>query len=110
VSWNDHLEAWVMTFGRVDAEFWAGDSVWISFNPHADLGEGANSQDWTKPELLFRKPGHTLWYPSLQPLGTAEDVAARRTAVRLGRQARLWVKDLGPSTHRYLSEHVITFG
>jgi len=109
VSWNDHLHAWVMTFGRVDAEFWAGDSVWISFNRHVDLGEGANSQDWTKPELLFRKPGHTLWYPSLQPLGTTDDVAERRTAVRLGRQARLWVKDLGPSTHRYLSEHVITF-
>ena len=110
VSWNDHVACWVMTFGRVDAEFWAGDSVWIAFNPHADLGEGTNSQDWTEPELLFRRPGHTLWYPSLQPLDTPEDVAERHTAVRLGRQARLWVKDLGPSTHRYLSEHVITFG
>ena len=109
VSWNDHLACWVMTFARVDAEFWAGDSVWIAFNPHADLGGGANSQDWTEPQLLFRKPGHTLWYPSLQPLDTADDVAERRTSVRLGTQARLWVKDLGPSTHRYLSEHVIIF-
>jgi hypothetical protein len=98
-----------MTMGRVDAEFWAGDSVWIAFNPHPDLGVGTNSQDWTEPQMLFRKPGHTLWYPSLQPLATAEDIAARRSAVRLGKQARLWVKDLGPSTHRYLSEHVITF-
>ena len=109
VSWNEAIGAWVMTFGRVDSEFWAGDSVWISFNPHADLGVGANSQDWTAPELLLRKPGHTLWYPSLQPLATPEDVTQRHTAVRLGQQARLWVKDLGPSTHRYLSEYVIAF-
>ncbi|MCA0295628.1 MAG: hypothetical protein LCH96_10030 [Actinobacteria bacterium] len=110
VSWNTHLECWVMTFGRVDSEFWAGDSVWLSTNPHADLGAGDNSQRWTRPQLLLRKPGHTLWYPSLQPLDTAEDLAARHTSVRLGRRARLWVKDLGPSTHRYLSEHVVTFG
>ena len=99
-----------MTFGRVDAEFWAGDSVWISFNPHPDLGEGDASQHWTPPRLLLRRPGHTLWYPSLQPLDTPEDVAQRHTSVRLGRRARLWVKDLGPSTHRYLSEYVVTFG
>ena len=110
VSWNTHLESWVMTFGRVDAEFWAGDSVWISFNPHPDLGEGDASQQWTPPRLLLRRPGHTLWYPSLQPLDGPDDVAQRHTSVRLGRRARLWVKDLGPSTHRYLSEYVVTFG
>ncbi|MGC3992648.1 MAG: hypothetical protein QM779_00710 [Propionicimonas sp.] len=110
VSWNTHLDCWVMTFGRVESEFWAGDSVWISFNEHPDLGEGANSQRWTSPQLLLRKPGHTLWYPSLQPLADASDVEGRHTSVRLGRRARLWVKDLGPSVHRYLSEHVVVFG
>ncbi len=109
VSWNTYLACWVMTFGRVDAEFWAGDSVWISFNLHADLGDGDASQRWTPPRELVRKPGHTLWYPSLQPIDTADDVAERHTSLRLGRQARLWVKDLGPSTSRYLSEYLVTF-
>lgn len=109
VSWNAHLQGWVMTFGRVDSEFWAGDSVWLSLNPHRDLGAGANSQDWSPPQLLLRKPGHTLWYPSLQPLDDPDDVAERHTSVKLGRRARLWVKDLGPSVHRYLSEHIVEF-
>jgi hypothetical protein len=105
VSWNVYLECWVMTLARVDSEFWAGDSVWLSFNPHADLGEGANSQDWSPPRLLLRKPGHTLWYPALQPVRES----AQGGAMHLGSTARLWVKDLGPSVHRYLSEHVVRF-
>jgi len=109
VSWNEHLQGWVMVMGRVDSEFWAGDSVWISFNPHADLGEGTNSQDWSTPKLLLRKPGHTLWYPSLQPPDDPDSVAARHTCVFLGQRARLWFKDLAPSTHRYLSENEIVF-
>lgn len=109
VSWNTHLECWVMTVGRVDSEFWAGDSVWLSVNPHSDLGAGSNSQRWSAPQLLLRKPGHTLWYPSLQPLDEPDDLAARHTSVRLGRRARLWVKDLGPSADRYLSEHIVEF-
>jgi len=110
VSWNTALECWVMTMARVDSPFWAGDSVWISFNPHADLGAGANSQDWSVPTLLLRRPGHSLWYPSLQPSGSDEDVAQRYTSTRLGAVARLYVKDLGPSIHRYLSEYVVRFG
>ncbi|MBN9105853.1 MAG: hypothetical protein J0I14_12710 [Propionibacteriaceae bacterium] len=109
VSWNTALECWVMAMGRVDSEFWAGDSVWLSTNPHPDLGAGGNSQDWSPPRLLLRKPGHSLWYPSLQPLDDADDVAQRYGSTRLGARARLWVKDLGPSTHRYLSEHLVEF-
>ena len=110
VSWNESIRCWVMVMGRVDAEFWAGDSIWISFNTHADLGEGANSQDWSAPQLLLRKPGHTLWYPSLQPPDDPAAVDARHTCVRLGQRARLWVKDLAPSVHRYLSEYELVFG
>ena len=110
VSWNTAADCWVMTTGRVDSEFWAGDSVWLSTNPHRDLGAGANSQDWSPPQLLLRKPGHTLWYPSLQPLDDAENIAQRYTSTRLGGRMRLWVKDLGPSTHRYLSEHLVSLG
>ncbi|MGX5679757.1 hypothetical protein [Schumannella luteola] len=94
VSWNEYLECWVMLLGRVDAGYWKGDSVFISFNPHRDLGDGDNAQDWSEPELLLRREGRTLWYPSLQPLNTVEDVDARRTSLRLGRRARLFVKDL----------------
>ena len=109
VSWNEAIRCWVMVMGRVDSEFWAGDSIWISFNPHADLGVGANCQDWSAPRLLLRKPGHTLWYPSLQPPDDPDSVAARHTCVRMGKRARLWVKDLAPSVHRYVSEYELTF-
>lgn len=113
VSWNSYLGCWVMVMGRVDAGFWVGDTVLVSFNPHEDLGTGANSQDWSPPQVLLSRPGHTLWYPSLQPLDTAEDVAERRTCLRLGRRARLWVKDLPldrDTPDRYLSEYVVEFG
>jgi len=103
VSWNEYLECWVMLMARVDAGFWVGGSVHISFNPHRDLG--AHSQAWSVPELLLDRPGHTLWYPSLQPLATVEDVDARRTSLRLGQRARLFVKD----GDDYGSEHVISF-
>jgi hypothetical protein len=109
VSWNEYLECWVMVMGRVDAGYWVGDSVFISFNPHADLSEGDNAQDWSAPELLVRRPGRTLWYPSLQPLSTPEDVAARRTSVRLGRRARLFVKDIVPGADYYGSDAIIEF-
>lgn len=109
VSWNTYLECWVMVMAKVEAGFWKGDSVWISFNPHPDLGVGANSQDWSAPGLLLREPGETLWYPSLQPLASAEDVAAHHTCTRLGRTVRLWVKRADAQTEQYRSEHLITF-
>jgi len=108
VSWNEHLECWVMLMGRVDAGYWVGSRLYISFNPHRDLGEGANSQAWSTPELLFERKGHTLWYPSLQPLATPEDVQARRTCLRLGKRARLWFKDMADA-HEYISDFEVVF-
>ena len=93
--------------GKVVGKSWIGGSVYISFNQHADLGAGNNAQDWSTPQLLFDKPGHTIWYPSLQPLNTPEDIAAKNTCLRLGKKARLFFKysDLG----KYCSEHIIEF-
>ena len=89
------------------AEVWIGDKLYISFNPNRDLGEGANSQAWTKPQLLVEKPGHVLWYPSLQPLNTDEDVEKKYTSLRLGKKARLFFKfsDLG----KYMSLYEVEF-
>lgn len=109
VSWNEHLECWVMVMGRVDAPFWVGSRLYISFNPHRDLGEGSNSQDWTQPQLLLDRPGHILWYPSLQPLATPEDIEARRTCLRLGKTARLFFKDMSGDTHIYISDFLVHF-
>lgn len=107
VSWNTSLNCWVMLMGKVTGQSWVGSSLYISFNPHKDLGEGANSQAWTKPKLLVDKPGHVLWYPSLQPLNTPEAIANKYTSVRLGKQARLFFKysDLGT----YMSEYIVEF-
>jgi hypothetical protein len=107
VSWNTYLECWVMLMGKVEGQSWIGNELYISFNPHSDLGEGANSQAWSKPKLLLEKPGHVLWYPSLQPLNTPEDVAAKNTSLKLGKRARLFFKysDLG----RYMSEYIVEF-
>ncbi len=107
VSWNTALNCWVMLMGKVTGQSWVGDSLYISFNPHEDLGEGNNSQSWTKPKLLVQKQGHVLWYPSLQPLNTPEDIANKYTSLRLGKQARLFFKysDLGT----YMSEYIVEF-
>jgi len=107
VSWNDYLECWVMLMGKVEGQSWVGSSLYISFNPHKDLGEGNNSQSWTSPELLVEKPGHVLWYPSLQPLNTSEDIANKYTSLRLGQKARLFFKY--SDTGKYLSEYIIEF-
>lgn len=107
VSWNNYLECWVMLMAKVEGQSWIGDELYISFNPHKELGEGNNSQGWTTPKLLVKKPGHVLWYPSLQPLNTLDDIANKYTSLRLGRRARLFFKysDLG----KYLSEYIIEF-
>ncbi|MEY2705548.1 MAG: hypothetical protein RL407_1610 [Bacteroidota bacterium] len=107
VSWNTYLECWVMLMGHVEGQKWVGDKLYISFNPHRDLGEGNNSQAWTTPKLLLQKPGHVIWYPSLQPLATPEDIAAKHTSMKLGKKARLFFKysDLG----RYFSTYQIEF-
>ncbi|MDR1824855.1 MAG: hypothetical protein LBR27_05935 [Bifidobacteriaceae bacterium] len=117
VSWNEYLECWVMMMARSDHSTWIGDSIWVSTNPHRDLGEGANSQDWSAPCLVLRRPGHTMWYPSLQPALDPTQVE-RYTASSMGRKARLWVKDrpsvLGFDVDRdtegtYLSDYVVDF-
>ncbi len=107
VSWNDYLNCWVMLMGKVEGEKWKGSSIYISYNHNKDLGAGNHSQQWSKPELVLTKPGHVVWYPSLQPMNTPEDVAARRTCLRLGQKARLFYKL--SDTGEYLSEYEVRF-
>jgi len=107
VSWNEYLEAWVMLMGKVEGQSWIGDELYISFNTNKDLGKGNNAQAWSKPKKLLEKPGHVLWYPSLQPLNSAEDIQSKRTSLRLGKKARLFFKysDLG----KYYSTYIVEF-
>ncbi len=107
VSWNTYLNCWVMLMAKVTGTSWQGSRLYISFNPHADLGKDDNSQAWTKPQLLVERPGHILWYPSLQPMNTPGDVANKHTCLRLGKRARLFFKysDLG----KYMSEYIVEF-
>ncbi len=107
VSWNTYLNCWVMLMGKVEGQSWVGDELYISFNPQKDLGEGAHSQDWSKPQLLVAKPGHVMWYPSLQPMNTPEDIADKRTSLRLGKRARLFFKYSDLS--KYCSEYIVEF-
>lgn len=109
VSWNTYLDCWVMLMGKVTGSSWAGSSIYISFNKNKELGEGNNSQEWSKPRLLLDKPGYFLWYPSLQPLDTQEDVANKYTCLRLGKKARLFVKFLQPGNDKYMSAYEIEF-
>ncbi len=107
VSWNTYLNCWVMLMGKVEGPSWEGDELYISFNQNQDLGKGDNAQQWSKPKLLVKKPGHILWYPSLQPMNTPEDIANKRTCLKLGKKARLFFKysDKG----EYRSEYTIEF-
>lgn len=107
VSWNEYLECWVMMMGRVEGQSWVGDELYISFNENRDLGAGTNSQAWSKPQKLLEKPGHVLWYPSLQPMNTEEDIHNKRTSLRVGKRARLFFKysDLG----KYFSTYIVAF-
>lgn len=109
VSWNTYLNCWVMLMAKATGPSWAGSSVWISFNPNKDLGENDNSQAWSEPKLLLDKPGYFLWYPSLQPLDTQEDIKERYTSMRLGKRARLFVKYIRPEKSEYKSELIIEF-
>lgn len=109
VSWNDYLDCWVMMMGKVEGKSWKGDKVFISFNKNKDLSVGNNSQDWTRPQLFFQKPGYILWYPSLQPLNTPEDISEKRTCLKLGKKARFFVKRIKPGDDEYASEHFVEF-
>ncbi|MFM2145251.1 MAG: hypothetical protein RL732_87 [Bacteroidota bacterium] len=109
VSWNTHLKQWVMLMGHVTGQSWKGSKIFISFNPNADLSKGDNAQQWTQPRLLLDKPGHIIWYPSLQPMNDPVDIAEKYTCLRLGQQARLFYKDMTPDTAVYVSEYTIRF-
>ena len=88
---------------------WEGGSIWISYNTNKYLGEGNNSQQWSKPQMLLNKPGHIIWYPSLQPTNNAFDIANKNTCLQLGREARLFFKDMYGDTSEYVSEYKIRF-
>ena len=109
VSWNTYLNCWVMLMGHVTGQSWAGNEIYISFNSYKNLDEGDHSQMWSKPKILLKKEGYFLWYPSLQPTDTKEDIENRYTSLRLGQKARLFVKYLKPYNDRYMSEYFIEF-
>jgi hypothetical protein len=109
VSWNEYLQCWVMLMGKVTGPSWAGSSIHISFNKNKDLGEGDHAQQWSTPQLLLDRPGYFLWYPSLQPMDTKEDIEQKYTCMRLGKKARLFVKFIRPDKSIYASAHIIEF-
>ena len=110
VSWNTYLQSWVMLMARAEAPKWTGSAIFISFNNHKDLGEGQNSQDWSEPELLLDKKGDILWYPSLQPTNTPEDIREKNTCLQMGKRARLYYKHFPKGKmDNYLSEYEIEF-
>jgi hypothetical protein len=109
VSWNTYLDCWVMLMGKVTGPSWAGNSVYISFNRNKDLGIALQSQEWTTPKLLFERQGYFLWYPSLQPFNSPEDIANKNTCLRLGKKARLFIKNIRPERSDYMSMHIVEF-
>ncbi len=109
VSWNTSLNAWVMLMARAEGPSWQGSNIFISFNKNADLDHANNSQEWTTPQLLISRPGHILWYPSLQPLNSIPDAAEKNTCLKLGQKARLFFKDQYNGKSEYLSEYIVQF-
>lgn len=109
VSWNTFLNCWVMLMAKAEGPSWSGNSIYISFNKNKDLGTADDSQQWTTPQLLLKKEGHVLWYPSLQPLNTPEAVAAKNTCLKLGQEARLFFKDNHDGKGDYVSEYLVRF-
>ena len=85
VSWNTYLDCWVMLMGKVTGTSWKGSSIFISFNTNKNLEEADHAQQWSKPQLLLDRPGHILWYLSLQPINSREDVENKNTCLRLGK-------------------------
>lgn len=109
VSWNTYLNCWVMLMAKAEGPKWVGGTLYISFNKNADLGSGNNSQAWSKPGLLVSRKGHILWYPSLQPMNTPEDIENKYTCLKLGREARFFFKDEHDGKSEYMSEFIIRF-
>jgi hypothetical protein len=113
VSWNTYLNCWVMLMGKVETESWKGSSIYLSYNFNKDLSEGDNAQQWTKPERIVDYPNHVLWYPSMQPMNTPEDISNKHTCMKLGKRARLFFKDMWTDERgfqsEYKSEYIIEF-
>jgi len=110
VSWNTYLQSWVLLMAKAEAPKWAGSSIYVSFNSHKDLGQSLNSQDWSEPVLLLEKKGDVIWYPSLQPTSSPEDILNKNTCLQMGKKARLYYKHFPKGMNdRYLSEYEIEF-
>lgn len=109
VSWNTYLQCWVMLMARAEGPSWKGGNLYISFNKNKDLGVDDHSQQWSKPALMVSRPGHILWYPSLQPINSVEHLNEKTTSLKLGKQARLYFKDQFNDKSEYLSEMIIDF-
>jgi hypothetical protein len=107
VSWNHYLQAWVMLMAKSEGPSWKGTSIYMSFNKNKVLDDN-NSQDWSSPKLILNKPGHVIWYPSLQPIGDANATKLKYTSLEMGEQARLFYKDQ-TDTAVYISEYAIRF-
>jgi hypothetical protein len=109
VSWNTYLNSWVMLMAKAEGPSWKGSSIYISYNKNRDLGTGNNAQQWTTPKLLLNKPGHILWYPSLQPLDNEANKVNKYSSLKLGQKARLFFKDMDGDKSDYISEYMVRF-
>lgn len=109
VSWNTYLNCWVMLMAKAEGPSWQGSSIYISFNDNKDLGSGDNAQKWSAPQMLLNVPAHTIWYPSLQPLDTDEDISNKNTCLKLGKKARLFFKDNYDGKGEYVSAYIVEF-
>ena len=109
VSRNTYLNAWVMLMAKAEGPSWKGSSIYMSFNKNANL-DGKSSQEWSTPILLLNKSGHTLWYPSLQPISSAANKDNKFSSIKLGQKARLFFKDMFGDKSDYISEYTIEFG
>lgn len=98
-----------MLMAKAEGPSWKGNSVYISFNKNKDLGLANNSQQWSKPKLLAKKEGHTLWYPSLQPINSAANKDNEYSSLKLGQHARLFYKDNDNAKNDYVSEYLVEF-
>ena len=109
LSWNNYLKCWVMLMAKAEGSSCKGNNIYISYNKHADLSQGTNSQDWSKPKMLLKKAGHTIWYPSFQPRNNYIDRAEQYSSLNLGKRARLFFKDNTPASSEFTSEYIVEF-
>jgi len=88
---------------RAEGPSCKGSDVYLSLNTNPSLA-GKAGQQCSTPELLVRKPRHTLRYPSLQPIGGTAEVQNKNTCLKVGETARLFYKDNAKDTAMYLPE------